>query len=168
MGQGITYIGMDLHKRDIRIWGQLPGRKGGIEEMIPNEKRAIGRWVRRWQRESPGRVVCAYEAGPTGYALQRQLGALGFECRVVAPSLIPRKPGDRIKTDRRDARKLGELLKAGLLTPVHTPKEEEESARDLCRAREDLKQDQLRARHRVTKFPFRRGIRYTKGKKQWT
>ncbi len=168
MGQGITYIGMDVHKRDILIWVQLPGRKGGVEEKIPHEKRAIARWVRRWQREAPGRVVCAYEAGPTGYALQRQLEALGFECRVVAPSLIPRKPGNRIKTDRRDAREIGELLKAGLLTEVHAPSEEEESARDLCRAREDLKQDQMRARHRVTKFMLRRGIRYTSGRKHWT
>ena len=168
MGQGITYIGLDVHKRDIRVYAQLPGRKRGIEETLPHEVRTVTRWAKRWLREAPGRVVCAYEAGPTGYALQRQLERRGVECQVVAPALIPRKPGERIKTDRRDARKLGELLKAGLLTPVHPPTEEEEAARDLCRAREDLKGDQLRARHRLTKFLLRRGIRYATGRKHWT
>jgi transposase len=168
MGQGITYIGLDVHKRDIRVFAQLPGRKRGIEETIPHELRTVTRWAKKWLREAPGRVVCAYEAGPTGYALHRQLEALGMECQVVAPALIPRRPGDRIKTDRRDARKLGEFLKGGLLTPVHAPTEEEESARDLCRAREDLKADQLRGRHRITKFLLRRGIRYAAGRKHWT
>jgi transposase len=168
MGQGITYIGLDVHKRDIRVFAQLPGRKRGIEETLPHDVRTVTRWAKRWLREAPGRVVCGYEAGPTGYALQRQLEGLGVECQVVAPALIPRKPGDRIKTDRRDARKLGELLKAGLLTPVRPPTEEEEAARDLCRAREDLKADQLRARHRLTKFLLRRGIRYAAGRKHWT
>jgi transposase len=168
MGQGITYIGLDVHKRDIRVFAQLPGRKRGIEETLPHDVRTVTRWAKRWLRDAPGRVVCGYEAGPTGYALQRQLEGLGVECQVVAPALIPRKPGDRIKTDRRDARKLGELLKAGLLTPVRPPTEEEEAARDLCRAREDLKADQLRARHRLTKFLLRRGIRYAAGRKHWT
>jgi transposase len=168
MGQGISYIGLDVHKRDIRVFALLPGRKRGIEETLPHEPRTVARWAKRWLREAPGRVVCAYEAGPTGYALQRQLEGLGIECQGVAPALIPRKPGDRIKTDRRDAQKLGEFLKGGLLTPVHAPSEEEESARDLCRAREDLKADQLRGRHRVTKFLLRRGVRYTAGRKHWT
>ena len=91
--------------------------------------------------------VC-YEAGPTGYGLCRWLKQLGIECVVVAPSLVPTKPGDRVKTDRRDARKLAQLLRAGELTPVWTPAEEDEALRDLVRAREDAKEDLLRAKHR--------------------
>jgi transposase len=87
---------------------------------------------------------------------------------VVAPSLIPKKPGDRIETDRRDARKLAELLRAGMLTPVMPPTPEEEAARDLFRAQEDARQDLLRARHRLAKRLLRRGVCYTRGKKAWT
>jgi transposase len=116
------------------------------------------------KRESPGPIRCAYEAGPCGYALQRKLLADRIDCRVIAPSLIPRKPGERIKTDRRDARKLGELLAGGLLTEVHPPTPEAESVRDLCRAREDAKEDQTRARHRLSKFLLRRGLIFGAGR----
>jgi transposase len=112
--------------------------------------------------------VCAYEAGACGYALQRQLAALGIPCQVVAPSLVPRRPGERIKTDRRDARKLAEYLASGHLTPVHPPTPAEEAARDLCRAREDAKQDRMRCRHRLSKFLLRRGVAYTAGRRLWT
>ena len=111
-------------------------------------------------------MVCCYEAGPTGFALQRQLQAKSVDCRVIAPSLIPRKPGERVKTDRRDARKLAELLRAGLLTEVHQPTEAQEAVRDLSRAREDAVADRTRAQHRLSKFLLRRGIRY--GKTAWT
>jgi transposase len=87
---------------------------------------------------------------------------------VVAPSLVPRKPGDRIKTDRRDARKLAEYLQGGHLTQVHPPTPAQEAARDLCRAREDAKQDRMRCRHRLSKFLLRRGVSYTAGRKSWT
>ena len=107
-------------------------------------------------------MVCCYEAGPTGFALQRQLQAKGVDCRVIAPSLIPRKPGERVKTDRRDARKLAQLLRAGLLTEVHQPSEAQEAVRDLSRAREDAVADRTRAQHRLSKFLLRRGIRYGK------
>jgi transposase len=98
--------------------------------------------------------------------LQRDLLDQGVDCQVIAPSLIPRKPGERIKTDRRDARKLAELLEGGLLTEVHPPTPEDEAVRDLCRAREDAKEDEVRARHRLGKFLLRRGLRW--GKKNWT
>ena len=112
--------------------------------------------------------MCAYEAGACGYALQRQLEGLGIPCQVVAPSLVPRKPGERIKTDRRDARKLAEYLAGGHLTPVHPPTPAQEAARDLSRAREDVKQDRMRCRHRLTKFLLRHGKTYTRGRKHWT
>ena len=109
---------------------------------------------------APGPVVAYYEAGPGGFALQRQLEAEGIECRVIAPALIPRRPGDRVKTDRRDARKLAELLRADLLTAVHPPTIDQEAVRDLCRAREDAVTDRTRARHRLGKLLLRRGIAY--------
>jgi transposase len=168
MGQGITYMGLDVHKASIHVAVLLPGRKRVVEETLPHEKRVVARWVRRWSQQAPGRIVCAYEAGPTGYALQRELVARGWRCQVVAPALIPRKPGERIKTDRRDARKLAELLRGKLLTEVHPPSPTEEAARDLCRAREDAKQDRMRCRHRLTKFLLRRGIPWTQGRKHWT
>lgn len=92
---------------------------------------------------------------------------LGVGCIVVAPSLIPRKPGERVKTDRRDARKLAELLRAGLLTEVHPPTEADEAVRDLCRAREDAHEDLVRGRHRVSKLVQRHGLSWVGGKKTW-
>jgi len=121
-------------------------------------------------RDADGREVrSCYEAGPCGYALQRQIEAEGpVICEVIAPALIPRKPGERIKTDRRDARKLAELLRAGLLTEVQAPTPTQEAVRDLCRAREDAKEDLLRCRHRLGKMLLRRGLVYSGGKKAWT
>ncbi len=127
------------------------------------------RMVRRVEREARGEVRFCYEAGPCGYSLQRQITDAGKDvsCMVVAPALIPRKPGERIKTDKRDARKLGKLLRAGLLTEVHPPNEDHEAARDLCRARDDVRQDLLRCRHRLSKLLLRRAITYDAGKKAW-
>lgn len=168
MNQGTTFAGLDVHKRSISVAVRSPGTRGVQEERLPNERAAVARWARRWKRASGGRLVCAYEAGACGYALQRQLEALGIECRVVAPSLVPRRPGERIKTDRRDARKLVEYLEGGHLTTVRAPTPAEEAARDLCRAREDAKQDRMRARHRLLKFLLRRGHTYAAGRKHWT
>lgn len=141
--------------------------KGWVEFSIPNEPAAVRRTVKKLQRESGGRVIFCYEAGAVGYVLQRQIQALGSECLVVAPSLIPVKPGHRIKTDRRDARKLAEMLRAGLLTAVRPPSEAEESARDLVRCREDALEDRARCRHRLVKMLLRRGLVYREGK-TWT
>ncbi len=167
MSQDITYIGLDVHKRSIAVAARQPDAPVQ-EEQLPNECALVERWARRWKRRSAGRLVCAYEAGACGYALQRQLEGLGIECQGVAPSLIPRKPGERIKTDRRDARKLAEYLQSGLLTSVHPPTPAQEAARDLCRAREDVKQDRMRCRHRLAKFLLRGGRTYTPGRKHWT
>jgi transposase len=107
-----------------------------------------------------------YEAGPCGYALQRQVTTPRVNCQVIAPALIPRKPGERIKTNRRDARKLAELLRAGLLTEVRPPTPAEEAVRDLCRARDDAREDFQRCRHRLGKLLLRRGLHYSG--RNWT
>ena len=158
MEKGTTYVGLDVHKRGIAISVRWPGGQEPERRSIANEPRAVGRFVRWIKREATGPIRCAYEAGPCGYELQRKLLAEGIDCQVIAPSLIPRKPGERIKTDTRDARKLAELLEGGLLTEVHPPTPEAEAVRDLCRAREDAKQDLMRARHRLSKFLLRRGL----------
>jgi transposase len=112
-------------------------------------------------------VECCYEAGPTGYVLQRRLRELEVGCTVIAPSLTPIRPGARIKTDRRDARKLAELFRARLLTEVHPPTASDEALRDLFRCREDVRQDLSRARHRMNKFLLRRHCIYRQTKHHW-
>src|SRR5207249_4350885 len=108
-----------------------------------------------------GPVCCYYEAGPTGFGLYRYLAKHGIPCEVIAPSLIPRRGRDRVKTDRRDASRLALLARAGALTSVHVPTDQEEAARDLLRCREALVTDLLRARHRLKKFLLRHGRRFT-------
>jgi transposase len=139
---------------------------------VANEPKAIERLRRKLAREAPGPVRVCYEAGPCGYALQRQLTADQVSCIVIAPALMSRKPGDRIKTDKRDAQKLAELLRAGLLTEVRPPTPAEEAVRDLCRARDDGRDDVQRARHRLGKLLLRRGLHFagknwTKAHRQW-
>lgn len=165
MNESITYVGMDVHKEKIVVSLLNAGQNEPVEW---SQKNSFSRLTRRLKKETTGELVCCYEAGPCGYALQRQLEKAGIRCLVVAPSLIPRKPGERIKTDRRDARKLCRLLRSGDLTEVHPPTPEEESIRDVCRAREDAKEDLLRSRHRLGKYLLRRGIIYGPGKKSWT
>lgn len=168
MEKPTTHVGLDAHQETIHAAVLLPGSTHPLEDRFGNTPEGIRRWVRRLRHRAPGEVICAYEAGPIGYGLLRQLEALGLECVVVAPALIPIKPGDRVKTDRRDARKLAELLRGGLLTPVRAPTPAQEAVRDLCRAREAVKRDQLRLRHRLSKFCLRRGLRWTRGRKAWT
>jgi len=168
MGEGITFVGLDAHKVAINVAVLLPGETKPVEWQVANEKTAVRRMVRKVQRQAPGEVRFCYEAGPCGYALQRWIREDGAICVVIAPSLIPRKSGDRIKTDRRDARKLAELLRAGLLTEVYPPTEADEAVRDLCRAREDARQDLVRGRHRVSKLLLRRGWLWSQGKRAWT
>lgn len=168
MGEGITFVGLDAHKVSISVAMLLPGTTNPVEWQIPNERAAVRRMVRKIEREAPGEVRFCYEAGPCGYALQRQITDSGeASCMVVAPSLIPRKPGERVKTDRRDARKLASLFRAGLLTEVQPPTERDEAVRDLCRAREDAREDQMRCRHRISKMLLRRGLVYTVAGKRW-
>lgn len=167
--EGTTFVGLDAHKEWINVAILLPGSEAAVEWQVPNNAVAVRRMLRRVRGETPGQVRFCYEAGPCGYALQRQIIAHSeASCMVVAPALIPSKPGERIKTDRRDARKLAFLLRAGLLTEVQPPSEADEAARDLCRAREDAREDLVRCRHRLTKFLLRRGIVFTGGKRAWT
>lgn len=165
---GITFVGMDAHKKAIHVAMLLPGQYEPVEWQLANEPAAIRRLAKKLQREAPGEVRCCYEAGPCGYVLQRQLeDAGGVVCEVVAPSLIPVKPGERIKTDRRDARKLARLLRSDDLTPVHPPTSADEAVRDLCRCREDARKDLHRARHRLDTFLLRRACLYTLTRRRW-
>jgi transposase len=153
-----TYLGLDVHAATIAI-GLLEEEQEKPEvREIPNEPAAIRKTI---QRLGKGRELrCCYEAGPCGYVLQRQLAAMGVDCQVIAPSLIPQKPGDRVKTDRRDAAKLARLLRAGELTPIGVPTEDQEAVRDLVRAREAARRARTDARHRLTKFLLRHGHRF--------
>ena len=160
MSEPITYVGIDAHKSELQVALLAPGSSEPISWSVRNEARAVGRLRRRLERVSPGPVACCYEAGPCGYALQRQLARGRVRCEVIAPGLVPRKPGERVKTDRRDARKLAELYRAGLLTVVHAPTSAEEAVRDLCRARDDARVDLQRCRHRLGKLLLRRGLHY--------
>lgn len=164
---GITWVGMDAHKNSIAVAALFPDRPEPVEWTEVTTVEAMRRLGRKLRREAPGEVRGCYEAGPTGYALQRVLLAEGVICEVVAPSMTPVKPGSRIKTDRRDARKLAELLRAGLLTEVHPPSESDEALRDLCRCRDDVRVDLLRSRHRLTKFLLRRHCIYRQTKHHW-
>ena len=164
----ITYVGLDVHKSTVAVAMLLPGRTEPVEWQEPHDATVARRLARRFLREAPGEVVCCYEAGPTGYVLQRRLHAEKVLCRVVAPSLIPVQAGSRVKTDRKDARKLAGLLRAGLLTEVHPPSEEQEALRDLCRCREDVRDDLTRARHRLGKFLLRRHCVYAERGGNWT
>jgi transposase len=168
MGKSITYVGLDVHKDSIQVAMYLPRKKEPVEWRMKNTAKAMPRLARRLHKEAPGPVHCCYEAGPCGYAPQRALLKADISCQVVAPALIPVKPGERLKTDRRDARKLGRLLRTGDLTEVYPPTEADEAVRDLCRAREDAKEDRDRARHRLQTFLLRRGILYTEGRTAWS
>lgn len=166
MKNSITFVGLDAHKKLIVVAMLLPGKDEPIVWQLPNEAGALRRMAKRILREAQGPVKVCYEAGPCGYALQRILKDLGLDCVVIAPSLIPVKPGDRIKTDIRDARKLASLFRAGLLTEVHPPTPGEEAIRDLSRCREDAQEDLTRARHRLGKMLLRRGMIWDRS--NWT
>jgi transposase len=157
----IAYVGLDVHKRTIAVALLRPATGEVVQWQLAHEPTAVRRLIRKLKVQGP--VRCAYEAGPTGYALQRQLAAAEIPCLIAAPSLIPVRHGDRVKTDHRDARKLAELHAAGLLTAVHPPTEDEEAVRDLCRCREDAQLDLVRARHRLGKFLLRRGLVFHDG-----
>src|ERR687892_133410 len=146
-------VGLDVHARSIRL-AAVRADELLEERTLPYDEEAVERALRRWPQ-----VRCCYEAGPTGFALYRHLIARGIDCRLVAPGLVPQRPGDRVKTDPRDARKLARLLAGGLLEPIHVPSPELEAARDLVRAREDARLDRMRDRHRLSKFCLRHGRR---------
>lgn len=166
MSKSIRYVGLDVHADTIAVAiceGRGEGRSLGT---IPNRPEPIRKLVKRLEPVSTLRVC--YEAGPTGYALYWQLAGLGVKCEVVAPTLVPVKAGDRVKTDRRDAEKLARSYRSGDLTAVWVPDAAHEALRDVVRAREAAKKDELRAKHRLSKFLLRHGRRPAEGTKAWT
>ena len=168
MNHSSTFLGLDAHKKTILANAVFPTSHGErCEWEIPNDERSLKRFARKLLKASGGDVQACYEAGCLGFSLKRRLDTLGIPCTVIAPSLIPAKPGDRVKTDRRDARKLAELFKAGLLTEVHPPSDQEEAVRDLTRARDAARRDRMSARHRILKMLLRYGFHYRNGK-HWT
>jgi len=159
-----THLGLDVHKDTIAVAVLRPGQLEPDERTIPNTPEALRALV---GRRRSGLVAC-YEAGPTGYDTYRLLTSLGVPCDVIAPTLIPRRAGRRVKTDRIDARNLARLHRAGELTAIRVPTPEEEAIRDLVRVREDLKDDRRRTMHRMKSFLLRQGRRYPSKTKGWT
>lgn len=162
------FIGMDVHKNSIEIAIADEGRDGEVRRYgkIAGTLKALDK-VRRKLISKGSRLHFVYEAGPCGYQIYRHLNALGDECVVVAPSKIPKKPGDRIKTDRRDAIELARLHRAGELTAIYVPDAEDEAMRDLTRAREDAKLNEKKSKQRLLAFLLRAGYRFT-GRSHWS
>ena len=161
------FVGMDVHKETIDIAIATNRLNGKVRHygQIPHLIDAIDKLVGKLKRQAKT-LNFVYEAGPCGFGLYRHLTRKKHQCTVVAPSLLPKKPGDRIKTDRRDAMRLAQLYRAGDLTPVYVPNVDDEAIRDLSRAREDAMLDQKAARQRLKSFLLRHGIRY-EGRANW-
>lgn len=164
--QSTTVIAFDQHAATTMAAVLLAGQRTPALHPLSSDVPTILRFVTQLQRQ--GAVQCCYEAGPCGFELRRALEAKAIPCDVIAPALIPRRAGDRVKTDRRDAAQLAVLYRAGALTAIHIPTEQEEAARDLLRCREDIRADLLRARHRLSKFLLRHGRRFTATKRAWS
>lgn len=165
--QSTPLIAFDQHAATTVAAVLLPGQRTSALHTLSSDSPTILRFVKQIARQT-GPVRCCYEAGPCGFELQRAMTAEGIACDVIAPALIPRRAGDRIKTDRRDASQLAVLYRAGALTAIHVPTDQEEAVRDLLRCREDIRADLLRARHRLSKFLLRHGRRYTATKSTWS
>jgi len=161
------YVGLDVHKETIAV-SVAEAHCGEVRYLgeIANTPEAIEKLVKQLRKGGANLSFC-YEAGPCGYGIHRQLTDLGWDCQVVAPSLIPKKAGDRVKTDRRDSLMLARLHRAGELTAVWVPDGAQEALRDLTRAREDMKHLQRQAKQRLLAFLLRHGKRYD-GKSNWT
>lgn len=165
-----AYVGLDVHKETITVavaepgrgepvyWGEIANKPKTVEKLLGKLSEAYG----------GGLLRLCYEAGPCGYVLYRQILASGHDCQVVAPSKIPKAPGERIKTDRRDALKLARLLRSGDLTAVWVPDQEQELMRDLSRARDDMKSQERKARQQLNAFLLRHGHHWPRGKSRWT
>lgn len=159
------FVGLDVHKDSVSIAACDSSREparfvGTVSSDVRQVLKALGK------AGDPGEVCVVYEAGPTGYGLYRELCRQGYRCEIVAPSLIPRRAGDRIKNDRRDCARLAELARAGELKPIWVPDEAHEAVRDLCRAREDAVGARLKARQQLKAFLLRHDRRYP-GKTSW-
>lgn len=163
------YVGMDVHKDSIAVAVAHPGRnEPEYRGEIASSTKSVKRLIERLSTEANGRILLfCYEAGPCGYGLYRQIMDAGHLCQVVSPSMIPRKPGERIKTDRRDALKLAKTLRSGDLTPVWVPDQEQEAMRDLTRARDDMKSQERKARQQLNAFVLRHGHKWPTGKTRW-
>jgi len=162
----VRFVGLDVHADTIAVAVAEPGGEVRSVGTIANREESIKRLVKKLNGD--GIWKACYEAGPTGYVLYWQLEKLGIECEVIAPSLVPTKAGDRVKTDRRDAERLARSFRAGDLTAVWVPDVKHEALRDLVRAREAAKCDELRARHRLGKFLLRHGRRPPEKLRPWT
>src|SRR5258708_30896078 len=164
--QKVRFVGLDVHKESIAI-AVADGDGNAPENVatIPNDTALV---LKRLKKLGAGATLrCCYEAGPTGFVLQRALAAADVECVVIAPSLVPQKAGDRVKTDRRDAVKLARFLRSGDLTEVYVPEAATEAMRDLERCRDDAKRAERTARHQLSNLLLRHGRIYD-GKKAWT
>jgi transposase len=166
MQNKVRFLGLDVHAETIAVAVAEPD--GSVRSLGTTANRAdsIRKLVKKLGPVE--QLKACYEAGPTGYVLYWQLAGLGVQCDVIAPTLMPVKAGDRVKTDRRDAERLARSFRSGDLTAVWVPDAGSEALRDLVRAREAAKQDQLRARHRLSKFLLRSGQRPAAGLKAWT
>lgn len=161
------FVGLDVHKADIVVGTANADRgEAGYYGTIEHAPHAYLKLAKKLSK-SGGEILFCYEAGPCGYEVYRQLTKAGYDCTVIAPSLIPKKSGDRIKTDRRDAVSLARLLRAGELTPICVPDKEQEAMRDLTRAREDMKTMERQSRQRLGGFLLRHGKVYP-GRSKWT
>ena len=160
------YVGLDVHGETIAAAiGEGHGKVRSLGQ-FPNRPESVRKFIE--QVGEPKQLKVCYEAGPTGYALYWQLTKMGVECEVVAPSLIPTKPGEKVKTDRRDAEKLAQCYQSGTLTSVWVPDAAHEALRDLVRARAAAKKDESRAKHRLLKYLLRNGRRHPEDCRAWT
>ncbi|HET6317441.1 MAG TPA: IS110 family transposase [Chloroflexota bacterium] len=173
MHQDKAFVGLDVHRENIAVAVAVGREPPQFQGVVANRPEAVRKWVQKLRRRYTD-VLVAYEAGPCGFALYRHLEQLGLSCQVVAPSLIPRPAGQRVKTDRRDALLLARLLRSGDLTPVWVPDAEHEALRDLVRAREAALADRVRVTNRLRKLLLRsgiyppRGVRsHTRGYQRW-
>jgi len=164
--KSIAHVSFDVH-RDWIVAAVLPegADKPICERRLRNDSVELKKFVRRW--EQAYELRCCYEASSCGYVIHRWLADMGVSCDVIAPSLIPKRPGERVKTDRRDAVKLAKLHRSGELVSVHVPSQQDEAVRSLVRCRETMNKEVQQSRHYILKFLSCRGIKYT-GKSNWT
>jgi transposase len=163
--RGFVHLGMDVSRDSISAAILHPDKDTALVERIFADEPSVRKLTKRIGR--PSSIFACYEAGPTGYDLYRLLSSMGVRCEVIAPSLVPKGRGDRVKTDKRDARRLAGLHRAGELTPIAVPTPAQEAVRDLCRTRGDMVQDLTRARNRLIKFLLRHSLVY-RGGSNWT